>query len=127
MELALRIDEAQDHPSTMLIALSGRPVRASHSLSLRAPRHWQRVLDATLGRPAPPRYCAGAVNFLRHGTSVLVRTSRGAKLTAACRGDIVAFQADHIDHDSHTGWSVLIVGHATVINDVDQLVAVLDI
>ena len=67
------------------------------------------------------------VNFVRHGSSIIVRTGPGAKLEAAQRGDVVAFEADQIDPDSHTGWSVLVVGRAEVVNDVDQLVAVLDV
>jgi nitroimidazol reductase NimA-like FMN-containing flavoprotein (pyridoxamine 5'-phosphate oxidase superfamily) len=67
------------------------------------------------------------VNFLRHGNSVVIRTGAGTKLDAARRGDLVAFEADHVDPDSHAGWSVLIVGRAAVVNDVDQLLAVLDI
>jgi nitroimidazol reductase NimA-like FMN-containing flavoprotein (pyridoxamine 5'-phosphate oxidase superfamily) len=66
------------------------------------------------------------VNFLRHGRSIIVRTGTGSKLDAARRGDVVAFEADHIDPDSQTGWSVLVVGHASVVNDVERLVAVLD-
>src|SRR5690242_16236313 len=67
------------------------------------------------------------VNFLRHGNSVVVRTGPGAKLAAAQRGDIVAFEADHIDPELQIGWSVLVVGRASVVHDVEQLLAVLDL
>ena len=67
------------------------------------------------------------VNFLRHGNAVIIRTGPGNKLKAAQRGDLVAFEADHIDPDSHTGWSVLVVGRAAVVTDVEELLAVLDI
>ena len=48
---------------------------------------------------------------------VLVRTSDGAKLRAALDGVIVAFEVDHIDPISHTGWSVLVQGSSTVVTD----------
>jgi uncharacterized protein len=67
------------------------------------------------------------VNFLRHGNSVVIRTGPGTKLDAARQADVVGFEADHIDADSQTGWSVLVVGHAAVVNDVEQLLAVLDL
>jgi nitroimidazol reductase NimA-like FMN-containing flavoprotein (pyridoxamine 5'-phosphate oxidase superfamily) len=43
------------------------------------------------------------VNFLRDGSSVVIRNGVGTKLDAARRGDIVAFEADHIDPDAHEG------------------------
>jgi uncharacterized protein len=38
----------------------------------------------------------------------------------------VAFEVDQIDTSTRTGWSVLVVGHASVIKDIDELVAVAD-
>lgn len=67
------------------------------------------------------------VNFLRDGNSIIVRTGPGGKLDAARRGDVVAFEADQVDPDTHSGWSVLVVGRVEVVNDVDELVAVLDL
>src|SRR4051812_204116 len=66
-------------------------------------------------------------NFLRHGNSVVIRTGAGTTLDPARRGDVVAFEADHIDLATHQGWSVLVVGRAAVINDVEQRLAVLDV
>ncbi|GAA4783360.1 pyridoxamine 5'-phosphate oxidase family protein [Actinomycetospora chlora] len=103
----------------------------SHDIDELAPPECLRLLDtAPVGRMV---FLEGAlpvahpVNFLRHGSSVIVRTGPGAKLDAARRRDLVAFEADHIDPDTHTGWSVLLVGRAEVVNDVDQLLAVLDL
>lgn len=89
-----------------------------------------RLLDTTpVGRLVFTERALPAVhpvNFLRQGRSIIVRTGPGPKLDAARRGDVVAFEADHVDPDSQTGWSVMIVGHAAVINDVERLIAVLD-
>jgi len=35
----------------------------------------------------------------------------------------VAFEADEIDTTTHSGWSVVVVGHASRIRDIDRLVA----
>ncbi|MGQ0574680.1 MAG: pyridoxamine 5'-phosphate oxidase family protein [Pseudonocardia sp.] len=65
------------------------------------------------------------VNFLMWGPDVIIRTGSGPKLVAARRGDVVAFQADEIDVETRTGWSVQVVGHASVV-DVDELAGGLD-
>lgn len=66
------------------------------------------------------------VNFAMAGGDVIIRTGPGQKLAAARRGDVVAFEADCIDVQTRTGWSVLVIGHASVVHDIDELVAVLD-
>jgi uncharacterized protein len=90
---------------------------------------WQRLASVPVGRVAfteGPLPAVHPVNFLVHGGSVIIRTGPGAKLDAARRGDVLAFEADHIDPETRTGWSVLVVGHAAVVNDIDRLIAVLD-
>jgi nitroimidazol reductase NimA-like FMN-containing flavoprotein (pyridoxamine 5'-phosphate oxidase superfamily) len=62
------------------------------------------------------------VNFRLSGDDVVIRVAGGAKLTAAARNFVVAFQADELDPDLRTGWSVTVVGHAQRITDVDELV-----
>jgi nitroimidazol reductase NimA-like FMN-containing flavoprotein (pyridoxamine 5'-phosphate oxidase superfamily) len=63
------------------------------------------------------------VNFRLHGDDVIVRTSGGGKLAAAVSRGTVAFEADELDPDTCTGWSVVVVGHAEIVNDIDELVA----
>lgn len=36
---------------------------------------------------------------------------------------MVAFEADEIDTVTRSGWSVVVVGHACLIGDIDELVA----
>jgi nitroimidazol reductase NimA-like FMN-containing flavoprotein (pyridoxamine 5'-phosphate oxidase superfamily) len=55
------------------------------------------------------------VDYVMSGADVVLRTGRGPKLDSALRGDVVAFEADDIDPTSRTGWSVLVVGHASVL------------
>jgi len=64
------------------------------------------------------------VNFRLYGDNVVIRVAGGTKLDAAARNFVVAFQADELDPDLRTGWSVTVVGHAQRITDVDELVAV---
>jgi nitroimidazol reductase NimA-like FMN-containing flavoprotein (pyridoxamine 5'-phosphate oxidase superfamily) len=64
------------------------------------------------------------VNFRLLGDHIVIRVAGGAKLAAAERNLVVAFQADELDPDLRTGWSVTVVGHAQRITDVDELVQV---
>jgi nitroimidazol reductase NimA-like FMN-containing flavoprotein (pyridoxamine 5'-phosphate oxidase superfamily) len=64
------------------------------------------------------------VNFRIWRDNVVIRVAGGAKLDAAARNFVVAFQADELDPDLRTGWSVTVVGHAQRITDVDELVEV---
>jgi nitroimidazol reductase NimA-like FMN-containing flavoprotein (pyridoxamine 5'-phosphate oxidase superfamily) len=62
------------------------------------------------------------VNFRLLRDDVVIRVAGGTKLTAAARNFVVAFQADDLDPDLRTGWSVTVVGHAQRVTDVDELV-----
>ena len=57
------------------------------------------------------------VNFLVHNGAIIVRTGEGSKLAAASRDAVVAFEVDQIDPEYHTGWSVVVVGHAHEVTD----------
>jgi nitroimidazol reductase NimA-like FMN-containing flavoprotein (pyridoxamine 5'-phosphate oxidase superfamily) len=63
------------------------------------------------------------VNFSLDGGDVIVRTSGGGKLAATVSRGTIAFEADELDPDTCTGWSVVVVGHAEIVNDIDELVA----
>jgi hypothetical protein len=62
------------------------------------------------------------VNFRLWRDDVVIRVAGGAKLAAATDNLVVAFEADELDSDLQTGWSVTVVGHAQRITDVDELV-----
>ncbi len=64
------------------------------------------------------------VNYRMWHDDVVIRVAGGGKLTAATDNQVVAFEADELDADLHTGWSVTVVGHAKPITDVDELVEV---
>jgi Pyridoxamine 5'-phosphate oxidase len=64
------------------------------------------------------------VNFRLWRDDVVIRVAGGAKLAAAAQNLVVAFEADELDPDLRTGWSVTVVGHAEQITDVDELVEI---
>ncbi|MEV0976416.1 pyridoxamine 5'-phosphate oxidase family protein [Streptomyces sp. NPDC049915] len=58
------------------------------------------------------------VNFCLDGDgAVLVRTSAASELARAVGGSVVAFEVDEIDPTSFAGWSVVVTGRATVVDD----------
>lgn len=61
------------------------------------------------------------VNFRLWRDDVVIRVAGGAKLSAATDNVVVAFEADELDADLRTGWSVTVVGHAETVTDVDEL------
>lgn len=62
------------------------------------------------------------VNFQLSGDSVVIRTNRAGTL-GRLAGTVVAFEADQIDAATRTGWSVVVLGRAEAVTDVDELVA----
>jgi len=64
------------------------------------------------------------VNHVMDGQDPVFRTARGSKLSAAEQQNLAAFEADHFDEQTRTGWSVLITGRAEAVYeeaDVDRL------
>lgn len=60
------------------------------------------------------------INYLIDGEEVLFRTAPGSKLDAAVRNQMVVFEIDHADPMYHTGWSVIVAGHAREVTDPDR-------
>lgn len=66
------------------------------------------------------------VNFAMHDGGVVFRTGAGGKLDAATGHAVVAFEADDLDPDTRSGWSVTVVGPAdevTATGEIDALSA----
>ncbi|MFH8369548.1 pyridoxamine 5'-phosphate oxidase family protein [Streptomyces sp. NPDC018031] len=58
------------------------------------------------------------VNHIVHDGRVVIRSRTGtALLKQAVLSGVVAYEADEIDPRSHTGWSVILTGVATVVRD----------
>jgi nitroimidazol reductase NimA-like FMN-containing flavoprotein (pyridoxamine 5'-phosphate oxidase superfamily) len=61
------------------------------------------------------------VNYVLDGESIVFRTAPGSKLTSALRNGHVAFEIDGADPMAHTGWSVIVTGHAEEVTETDEL------
>ncbi|MEU5942577.1 pyridoxamine 5'-phosphate oxidase family protein [Micromonospora sp. NPDC047548] len=60
------------------------------------------------------------VNHIMDGDHVIIRTNLGTSVASTISADgevVVAYQADMIDPDTHTGWSVVATGVARVVRD----------
>ena len=62
------------------------------------------------------------VNYLLDGEEIVFRTGPGDKLAAATRNAVVAFEIDDVDEQHHSGWSVVGIGQAHEVTDVERLV-----
>jgi len=60
------------------------------------------------------------VNYRLVGTDLLIVTGPGSKLLAGERGAGMALEIDEIDPRSRTGWSVVAVGRATVMQPAER-------
>jgi uncharacterized protein len=61
------------------------------------------------------------VNYVFFEGSVIFRTARGAKLTAAAGSHFVAFEVDEVDETWREGWSVLVQGRAEEVVDAAEI------
>lgn len=62
------------------------------------------------------------VNFRLWDGDVVIRVAGGAKLASAVGNLIVAFEADELDANLRSGWSVTVVGRAELITETAELV-----
>ena len=64
------------------------------------------------------------VAFAVHDGAVVMRTSPRSRLAKAAPGGVLAFEIDNIDAETRTGWSVVVMGVATVVADPEQRAAI---
>ncbi len=64
------------------------------------------------------------VAFAVHDGAVVMRTSPRSRLAKAAPGGVLAFEIDDIDAEARTGWSVVVMGVATVVADPEQRAAI---
>jgi nitroimidazol reductase NimA-like FMN-containing flavoprotein (pyridoxamine 5'-phosphate oxidase superfamily) len=83
---------------------------------------WRLLRGASVGRVV---FTMGAlpairpVNHLVDGQSIIIRSHLGSAIAgrASRDGAVVCYEADEIDPDRHTGWSVVATGLARLIRD----------
>ncbi len=68
---------------------------------------------------------AALINYSVVDGEIVLRTESGSQLDAALHDTVVAFEADHIDRERRSGWSVVVVGRARPVTD-PQEIAMLD-
>jgi uncharacterized protein len=73
-----------------------------------------RVAMAT---PVGPRITP--VNYAMHGDAIVFRTGPYTELSTYGWNVDLAFEIDHLDYESHLGWSVVALGRAHVVEDPD--------
>jgi nitroimidazol reductase NimA-like FMN-containing flavoprotein (pyridoxamine 5'-phosphate oxidase superfamily) len=84
---------------------------------------WDECLDrlhiGSVGRIAVTHRALPAivpVNYVLSGSRVVFRTEPGGMLARACAGTVVAFEVDELDPEGRSGWSVLVVGQAELLD-----------
>jgi hypothetical protein len=55
------------------------------------------------------------VHYTYENGVIVFRTGSGSKLRAAMNGDVLAFEVDAYDAETGRGWSVMVLGRATVV------------
>jgi nitroimidazol reductase NimA-like FMN-containing flavoprotein (pyridoxamine 5'-phosphate oxidase superfamily) len=75
-----------------------------------------RVAMAT---PLGPRIVP--VNYASRGDSIVFRTTPYSELGTYGWNTDLAFEIDNIDYDKHQGWSVVVIGRATLVEDPEEL------
>lgn len=79
---------------------------------------------AGLGRVAlaGPRPVIFPVNYAIDNGTIVFRTDRGTKFSAAVQDSYVAFEVDWVEPTWQIGWSVVVRGQAHLITDPEELV-----
>jgi nitroimidazol reductase NimA-like FMN-containing flavoprotein (pyridoxamine 5'-phosphate oxidase superfamily) len=64
------------------------------------------------------------VNYALDGRSVVFRTAPYGVLGQHAWNDQIAFEIDHIDSTTRSGWSVLAVGRGRMVEDAEELATI---
>jgi len=78
-----------------------------------------RLAMTSIGRVAVTSQALPAVvpvNYSLVGNNIIVRTEVGGMVARGCDGTVVAFEIDDLAADGRTGWSVLVVGVAELLD-----------
>jgi uncharacterized protein len=77
-----------------------------------------RLSAARIGRVAVNAQAMPAVvpvNYVMSKDSIVFRTKANGLLARACNGSVVAFEIDRLADDGGHGWSVMVIGLATLL------------
>ena len=94
------------------------------TVELTSGESWQRLASVSLGRIVFTQQALPAirpVNHLVDQQTIIIRSHLGAAIVAHAStpadGVVVCYEADDIDPDRHTGWSVTAIGTARLLTD----------
>jgi nitroimidazol reductase NimA-like FMN-containing flavoprotein (pyridoxamine 5'-phosphate oxidase superfamily) len=92
--------------------------------TLGEPACWELLPDSGLGRLAwanpDGRILVVPVNYGRDGHTIIVRTGDTELLDRARTGTRAAFQVDELEQGLRSGWTILINGTLSEVDDVDR-------
>ena len=97
---------SDDHPSVP------HPLTREECIRLLASVPVGRIVYTRRAMPA-----VELVNFTIDSGDIVVRTDASGKLAAATHAAVVAFEADVVDLDQRSGWSVTVVGYSREVTD----------
>ena len=92
------------------------------TLELTPAECWDLLRGTSLGRVVFTMHAMPAirpVNHLIDGRAIVIRSHLGSAMTghASRDGAVVCYEADDIDPERHTGWSVIATGIARLVTD----------
>lgn len=95
-----------------------------HQEEMSAARCRELLVDGAVGRvamatPVGPRIVP--VNYAVHGDSIVFRTAPYSELSAYGWNTDLAFEVDRLDVVTHTGWSIVALGRAHIVEDPDEV------
>ena len=100
-------------------------VAAGSKLTVLTPKEsWALLRQTALGRLAfvmDGWPLVMPVNYLVDGVDVVIRSDPGRKLTAARQQVQATLQVDSVDRVHRSGWSVLVFGIATAVDDSEEI------
>jgi hypothetical protein len=82
------------------------------------------LTSVSIGRIAYTKRALPAVEPVRFavdGNEIVIRIDTGSTLSATIPDTIVAFQAEHLDDETRTGWTVNVVGSAHEVTGPDDI------
>jgi hypothetical protein len=100
-------------------AAGAQRIDSTEALRLLASISYGRIVFTLNALPA-----IRPVNHLLDEGRIIIRTRLTASITAAVRsseGIVVAYEADSLDPQTQTGWSVVVTGHAHTVIDPEQV------
>ncbi|HEX6448235.1 MAG TPA: pyridoxamine 5'-phosphate oxidase family protein [Trebonia sp.] len=89
-------------------------------VELGGPKCWKLLESVPLGRVVFSERAMPAIQVVSHlvdDGAIIVRSPHGTAIAGTGKGTVVCYEADDMDPDRRTGWSVVVTGLARLISD----------